>query len=91
MRDEETARVAEHIGANVRALRVARGLSQEQLAERIEREPNYLQKIEYGAAIPSIPTLVRLARILGVPVGRLFQPRRAGRRPVGRPKGRRRG
>jgi transcriptional regulator with XRE-family HTH domain len=77
--------VLEHIGANVRAYRVKLGLSQAQLAELVEREPSYLQKIEYGDAVPSVPTLVRLARALGVEIARLFQPRRTTPRKKGRP------
>ena len=75
-----------HIGANVLALRARRGLSQAELAELVEREPSYVQKIEYGTASPSITTLVRIAKALDVDIARLFGPKKAPSRRVGRPK-----
>lgn len=85
MLDDETARVLRSAGANIRRLRSSRALTQAALAE-VGCEPNYLQKIEYGTVAASIPTLVRVAKALGVPVPSLFRPSPSPKRRVGRPR-----
>lgn len=47
-------------GAKVRQYREALGLSQEQLAEKINVELSTISKIENGASFPSTKTLVNL-------------------------------
>jgi transcriptional regulator with XRE-family HTH domain len=75
-----------HIGANVRKLRLRQELTQAELAEIIECEPTYLQKVEYGTAKPSVPMLVRIANSLGVPIGALFRTTKAPEPKRGRPR-----
>lgn len=52
------------VGANVRALRVARGLTQEQLAFEADLDLTYVGGIERGKRNPSLLVMVRLARAL---------------------------
>jgi transcriptional regulator with XRE-family HTH domain len=54
------------LGRNVRAARLARGLSQEQLAFEAEMKRTYLSDLERGTRNPSVRALGRLARALGV-------------------------
>jgi transcriptional regulator with XRE-family HTH domain len=54
------------VGTNVRRLRQARGLTQEQLAFESEIDLTYLGGIERGRRNPSILVLVRIATALGV-------------------------
>lgn len=54
------------LGRNVRAARLARGLSQEQLAFEAEMKRSYLSDLERGTRNPSIRALERLAGALGV-------------------------
>jgi transcriptional regulator with XRE-family HTH domain len=51
-------------GANVSKLRHKRGLSQEKLAEKIDRSVRYTQSIEAGEYWPSLPTLSLLKKNL---------------------------
>jgi transcriptional regulator with XRE-family HTH domain len=51
-------------GANVSALRRKRGLTQEKLAEKIDRSVRYMQSIEAGEYWPSLPTLSLLRKTL---------------------------
>jgi transcriptional regulator with XRE-family HTH domain len=51
-------------GANVSKLRHKRGLSQEKLAEKIDRSVRYTQSIEAGEYWPSLPTLSLLRKTL---------------------------
>lgn len=78
------------IGWNLRALRVARGLSQERLALAAEIDRSYVGRVERGLENVTISTLEALARVLAVPVADLFQapsdpqvpePLKAGRKP----------
>ena len=61
------------VGRNVRIWRMAKGLSQAQLAKRLGITFQQVQKYETGGN--RIPTgrLVRLATILGVPIAALFE------------------
>ncbi len=61
-------------GAKVRKLRLSRGWTQKQLAEKLNVSLNFLNLIERGERAPSFDNLERLAKILRVPVYELFQP-----------------
>jgi transcriptional regulator with XRE-family HTH domain len=54
------------IGANVRRLRKARGLSQEALAAECDIDMRYLGGIERGQENPSVAIVSRIAKALGV-------------------------
>jgi transcriptional regulator with XRE-family HTH domain len=53
------------VGANVRRLRKAKGLTQEQLAFEAEIDLTYMGGIERGRRNPSLMVLVALADALG--------------------------
>lgn len=53
-------------GATIRRLRKERGLSQEALAERAGMNADFLGFIERGDNLPTLLTIVQLARALGV-------------------------
>ena len=61
------------IGGIIRLKRNGRGLTLEQLAEKIGRDWSYLSQIERGMAVPSIETLTRLAEALNLPMSDLFK------------------
>ena len=52
------------VGENVRRLRLARGLTQEQLAFEAEIDLTYLGGIERGRRNPSLMVVVRLSNAL---------------------------
>lgn len=56
---------AERIGARIRRLRHARGLTLVQLAEAAELSHPFLSQLERGLARPSIGSLEKIARALG--------------------------
>ena len=64
---------AKIFGANVRLLRKRSGLTQEQLAEKLNISTSYLGKIEIGSRTPSIDLLLDLADQFGVTVDELLQ------------------
>ena len=61
------------VGRNVRIWRLAKGLSQAQLAGRLGITFQQVQKYEVGANRIGIGRLVKIAGILGVPISALFE------------------
>jgi transcriptional regulator with XRE-family HTH domain len=61
------------VGRNVRVWRMAKGLSQAQLARRIGVTFQQLQKYEVGANRIGTARLIKIAEVLGVPISTLFE------------------
>jgi transcriptional regulator with XRE-family HTH domain len=86
----QPAEVRERIGEQVRAKRIAAGLSQAELARRIGVTPSAVSQVERGRHGLSGETLTRLWATLGVPFGPTASPsslpyrlaRRGARQPV---------
>lgn len=68
------AGVVERFAARLRELRLARGMTQADLAERASVTPNYVGKLENAGAAPGIDLVERLAVALGVATADLLQP-----------------
>lgn len=64
--------VRKTIGWNLRALRVAQGLSQERLALDAGIDRSYIGRVERGAENVTVATLEAVATVLDVHVSRLF-------------------
>ena len=62
-------RIVSSIGPKLRELRLQRGLSLQQLAERAEVSAAAIHKIERSGMVPTITTLLKLAAALNRPVG----------------------
>lgn len=60
-------------GKNVRRLREERSLTQELLGERASLDPTYISGIERGVRNPSLLSLSRLAKGLGVTLSNLCE------------------
>ncbi len=60
-------------GGHIRALRRARGLTQAGLAERSQVSTDAIRRLETGDSSPSLETLYRLARGLGLQLCTLFE------------------
>lgn len=54
-------KLSKRIGRSVRQARAARGLTQQEAAERIGISVEFFARIERGGTLPSVPTLVRIA------------------------------
>jgi transcriptional regulator with XRE-family HTH domain len=57
----------------LRKIREQRGLTQEALAEKVGVSRGYLSRLEMGRHDPPLSLLRRLAKALGVKVGRLLE------------------
>ena len=64
--------IRSRLGSNLRALRTAKGWSQEQFAFEAGIHRTYVSDIERGARNPTIMVLEKLAMPLGVVPGRLL-------------------
>ena len=62
----------ERLGRNIAINRRVLGLTQEKLAEQLGVESETISRMERGATIPSLKTLERLARLLGVTIAGLL-------------------
>lgn len=60
------------LGKSVRKYRKQAGLKQYQLAEKVRLSDKYVQLIEAGERKPSLKTIYKIARALGVKVQDLF-------------------
>ena len=65
-------RQAQSLGADLRALRKARGLTLVDLAEMLGRSVGWLSQVERDLSEPSISDLRQIAEALGVPMSLLF-------------------
>lgn len=54
------------IGERIKTVRKSLGLTQDQLAEKSELSSNYIGQLERGERSPSLKTLSKIARSLGV-------------------------
>ena len=61
------------LGARIKEVRKSKGLSQEQLSEKIGIDPKHLSRIEVGKSYPSINTLQKIAHELEVEIKDLFE------------------
>jgi transcriptional regulator with XRE-family HTH domain len=61
------------IGEAIRAFRKKAGLTQETLAESVGLNPKYIGEIERGEKIISIEALLRIAKIVKIPIRDFFR------------------
>lgn len=61
------------LGSNIRAERLRRHLTQEQLAEKLDMSINYVGKLERGVIIPSALVVFKLSKILRTDMNELFK------------------
>jgi transcriptional regulator with XRE-family HTH domain len=66
------SRLRKTFGLRLREVRLARGLTQEQLAEKLDVSLNFLNLIERGERAPSFVTLERITKVLRTPAAAFF-------------------
>ena len=62
----------ETFGSDVKAARQAKRISRKAMAEKVNIDWRYLANIENEGAIPSLPVIIQLIKICGLPVERYF-------------------
>jgi transcriptional regulator with XRE-family HTH domain len=66
------------VGRNAKRIRLAKGLTQEQFAERSGFSQQYISDLERGRRNPTVVSLYELAQALGVTHMELVQPEKKG-------------
>lgn len=61
------------IGKKLKELRVTKGLTQEELADRAELSKGFISQLERDLTSPSIATLMDILQCLGTSIGEFFQ------------------
>ena len=64
----------ETFGADVKEARKAKNLARKDLAEKVNIDTRYLANIENEDTIPSLPVIIQLVKICGLPMERYFNP-----------------
>ncbi|MEP9373860.1 helix-turn-helix transcriptional regulator [Mesorhizobium sp. KR1-2] len=64
--------VKTQLGQRLKAIRKQKGLTQDQLAERMGRSVDAISNIERGKSLPSFETIELLCDTLGIELKRLF-------------------
>ena len=70
----------ETFGADVKAAREAKRLARKTLAEMVGIEWRYLANIENQGAIPSLPVMIQLIKVCGLPVDGILTRRSCGKK-----------
>ena len=71
--DDQWRQDRQRIGRAIRDARLGRNLTQEAVFLAIPMNRSYYQEIEAGRANPSLDTLLRIARVIRVPIGDLLR------------------
>lgn len=69
---KKTSKTVKALGKKIQKLRKRKGLTQEELAEKLGLSRVYMGYIEQGRESPSLKLLIRLAKKLGVKIEELF-------------------
>ena len=67
-------RFKSYLGEQLRSLRKQAGLTQEELATKVERTGEAISNIELGKSVPTIETLLAISSSLEVPIWDFFPP-----------------
>lgn len=70
---DKRSNVSEKVGKRIAELRKESGLTQEQLAVKINMNRTYVGYLEKGDRSPSIETANKIARALGVKIDEIFK------------------
>lgn len=82
---EDPDKIIELVGRRIAELRAEAGLTQADVAKRVDTALSNYQRIEHGLQNLTIRTLVKISGALGVPVSRLFENPSTRKASRGRP------
>jgi transcriptional regulator with XRE-family HTH domain len=85
MKASEIATTLRYVGANVRRLRIERGLTQTALAKATGLKVRYVQILETGTGNPTVKVLLAIADALGAAPADFFEAAKQPTRRTGRP------
>ena len=68
MKDE-----AQKLGENLKRIRTEKGITQGDIARALEMDKSFVSNIENGKTNPTLATIAKLAKAVGVSVGELMK------------------
>ncbi len=64
---------SEKMGKNLKRIRTAKGISQGEISRKLEVDKSFVSNIENGKTNPTLSTIVKIAKAIGVSVGELMK------------------
>ena len=64
---------AKKLGDNLKRIRTEKGISQGDIARALEVDKSFVSNIENGKTNPTLATITKLAKAIGVSVGELME------------------
>ena len=64
---------AEKLGKNLKRIRTKKGISQGQISRILEVDKSFVSNIENGKTNPTLATIAKIAKAIGVSVGELMK------------------
>ena len=64
---------AQKFGENLKRIRAKKGISQGDIARALEVHKGYISNIEHGKTNPTLATIAKIAKAIGVSVGELMK------------------
>ena len=71
--ENEKKEILQTIGKNIRSIRLSRGITQEIMAEKLNKSINFVSLLEKGSSGASLQTLVDICNILQVDANSIFK------------------
>lgn len=69
----EKGNVLQIVGNNIRTIRISRNMTQEQMAEKLNRSVNFVSLIELGKSGMSATTMIDICNILDIDINCIFK------------------
>ena len=64
---------AQKLGDNLKRIRTEKGISQGDIARALEVDKSFVSNIENGKTNPTLATITKLAKAIGISVGELME------------------
>ena len=64
---------SEKLGKNLKRIRTAKGISQGEIGRMLEVDKSFISNIENGKTNPTLSTIAKIAKAVGVSVGELMK------------------
>lgn len=71
--ENERKEILKTIGKNVKSIRLSKGITQEAMAEKLNKSTNFVSLLEKGSSGASLQTLVDICNILEVDANSIFK------------------
>ena len=71
--ENERKEILQTVGKNIRSIRLSKGITQEVMAEKLNKSTNFVSLLEKGTSGASLQTLVDICNILQVDANSIFK------------------